>query len=109
VSPLLGAAAVLLWTLMFSGVGLALCGAVLRGMLYRRHDRLLGAWFDMRSRNLELTGHPGPIDLEDFPGMRECWHDIRLFTRCWLVLMALTGASGLTLSMMLSTGLVAPT
>ncbi|AEM88944.1 hypothetical protein [Streptomyces violaceusniger] len=93
-----------LWTVLFVCVGLGLLGASVRRALYNRHDLLMQAWADMRQRNEMLCDRPGPIELEDFPGVRESWNDIDTFGRFWMVLTAFTCVVGMMLSFVISMG-----
>lgn len=93
-----------LWCVMLCGIGLAVLGLLARWAIYNRHDRLCDAWGDLARRNRELCGHPGPVEMEDFPGMADCQRDIQIFNRFWTVLMAVTGSAGFLLSLLTALG-----
>ncbi|MFD8335650.1 hypothetical protein ACFV42_23765 [Streptomyces solisilvae] len=94
-----------LWTVMFACIALGILSKGVRTAIYHRHDRLLHEWADQCRRNQALCGHPGPTELEDFPGMRESWRDIRAFHRFWIVLTSVTVAAGILLTVLLSIGI----
>ena len=93
-----------LWSVLMLCTGLAAVGFVVRMALYRRHERLVQAWADTRQKNEALCGHPGPVELEEFPGVAESWRDIGAFGRVWMALMGVTCVCGLLLSIVLGMG-----
>lgn len=94
-----------LWTITFTGIVLAALSVGVRATIHHRHNRLLTAWADQYNTNSDdaLRGHMAPpIELEDFPGMRETWADVRAFGRFSSILMTVTGSAAILLVILLT-------
>lgn len=87
-----------LWAVLSTGVILSLLGLAVRSILHARHERLCRSWGELTARNRDLCGHPGPVELDDYPGMPETKKDIQMFGQVWLWLMGVTGSAAFALA-----------